>query len=55
LIIFGHIANFLIQIVGGFINTMRLHFVEFFSQFYEGGHNSFKPFSSNRLITKLKK
>jgi len=53
--IFGHIANFLIQIMGGFINTMRLHFVEFFSQFYEGGHNSFKPFSSNRLLTKLKK
>jgi len=53
--IFGHIANFLIQIVGGFINTMRLHFVEFFTHFYMGGHNSFKPFSSNRSITKLKK
>jgi len=53
--IFGHIANFLMQIIGGFINAMRLHFVEFFSQFYMGGHNAFKPFSSNRLITKLKK
>jgi len=53
--IFGHIANFLIQIVGGFINTMRLHFVEFFTHFYMGGHNSFKPFSSNRSFTKLKK
>jgi V/A-type H+-transporting ATPase subunit I len=52
--VFGHIANFLIQIVGGFINTMRLHFVEFFTHFYMGGHNAFKPFSSNRLITKLK-
>jgi len=55
LLLFGHIANFLIQIMGGFINTMRLHFVEFFSQFYLGGQNSFKPFSSNREITKLKK
>jgi V/A-type H+-transporting ATPase subunit I len=33
-LIFGHIANFLIQIIGGFINTMRFHFVEFFTHFY---------------------
>jgi len=53
--IFGHIANFLIQIVGGFINTMRLHFVEFFTHFYMGGHHAFKPFSSNRIFTKLRR
>jgi V/A-type H+-transporting ATPase subunit I len=53
--IFGHVMNILIQIVGGFINTMRLHFVEFFTHFYIGGRNSFEPFSSNREITKLKK
>ncbi|MCL2687639.1 MAG: V-type ATP synthase subunit I [Methanobrevibacter sp.] len=55
IIVFGHIANFLIQIMGGFINTLRLHFVEFFAQFYMGGRNAFKPFNSNRTITKLKK
>ena len=55
IIVFGHIANFLIQIMGGFINTLRLHFVEFFAQFYMGGRNAFKPFSSNRIITKLKR
>ena len=55
IIAFGHIANFLIQIMGGFINTLRLHFVEFFAQFYMGGRNAFKPFSSNRIITKLKR
>jgi len=52
---FGHIMNIFIQIVGGFINTMRLHFVEFFSHFYIGGRQAFTPFSSNREITKLKK
>ena len=30
----GHIANFLFQVLGAFINALRLNYVEFFSQFF---------------------
>ena len=52
--IFGHIANFLVQILGAFINSLRLHYVEFFSQFFEAGKNKFDAFKANRTFTKLK-
>ncbi|WP_427832253.1 V-type ATP synthase subunit I [Methanobrevibacter intestini] len=52
--IFGHIANFLFQILGAFINSLRLHYVEFFSQFFEAGKNKFEAFKSSRTFTKLK-
>lgn len=52
--IFGHIANFLFQILGAFINSLRLHYVEFFSQFYMEGKNKFQAFKANRTFTKLK-
>ena len=35
----GHIANLAFQSLGAFINSLRLHYVEFFSQFYMGGKN----------------
>ena len=52
--IFGHIANFLVQILGAFINSLRLHYVEFFSQFFEAGKTKFNAFKSSRTFTKLK-
>ena len=52
--IFGHIANFLVQILGAFINSLRLHYVEFFSQFFEAGKNKFEAFKADRTFTKLK-
>jgi V/A-type H+-transporting ATPase subunit I len=39
----GHLFNILINMVSGFIHTMRLQFVEFFQKFLEGGGNPFKP------------
>ncbi|MBM3701142.1 MAG: hypothetical protein FJW68_09565, partial [Actinobacteria bacterium] len=41
-LIFGHIFNMGINILGGFVHTMRLQYVEFFSKFYEGGGRPFK-------------
>ncbi len=41
--VFGHIFNILINMVSGFIHTMRLQFVEFFGKFLEGGGRPFKP------------
>lgn len=39
-----HTVNTLLGVLGGFVHTMRLHFVEFFSKFYEGGGRGFAPF-----------
>ena len=52
--IVGHIANLLIQVLGAFINTLRLHYVEFFSQFYLIGKSKFEAFKSTRCFTKIK-
>ena len=50
----GHIFNIFIGSMGGFIHTMRLHFAEFFSKFYEGGAEKFVPFKAKRVFTKVK-
>lgn len=51
----GHIFNLAFQSLGAFINSLRLHYVEFFSQFYEGGSSRFKPFQAERKFTKIRR
>lgn len=41
----GHMANIVLNTLGAFIHSGRLQFVEFFSQFFEGGGRPFKPFA----------
>lgn len=53
--IFGHIANFMFQVLGAFVNALRLNYVEFFSQFYLGGKNQFEAFKAKRIFTKFNK
>lgn len=50
----GHIANFAFQVLGAFINALRLNYVEFFSQFFMEGKGKFEAFKANRTFTKLK-
>ncbi|MBO6123770.1 MAG: V-type ATP synthase subunit I [Methanobrevibacter sp.] len=52
--IFGHIANFLFQVLGAFINALRLNYVEFFSQFFMEGKGKFDAFKAKRTFTKIK-
>ncbi|HSW41081.1 MAG TPA: V-type ATPase 116kDa subunit family protein [Patescibacteria group bacterium] len=40
----GHTFNVVINLLGAFVHSMRLQFVEFFGTFYEGGGRAFAPF-----------
>ena len=50
----GHTMNLLINVLGAFVHTNRLQYVEFFKKFYEGGGIPFKPFGVNTKYTKFK-
>jgi len=39
----GHGLNFFLSILGGFVHSARLTFVEFFGRFYQGGAPRFRP------------
>jgi V/A-type H+-transporting ATPase subunit I len=41
----GHLFNLGISFLGGFVHSMRLQFVEFFSKFFQSGGKPFKPFA----------
>lgn len=47
--IVGHLVNFAINMLGAYVHTNRLQYVEFFSKFYDGGGRKFVPF---RMDTK---
>ena len=49
----GHIACLAINTLGGAIHTLRLHYAEFFSKFYEGGGAKYLPFHALRERTVL--
>ena len=49
----GQIANGAFQTLGAFINALRLHYVEFFAQFYIGGSQKFKAFRAKRKFTNI--
>jgi len=49
----GQIANAAFQTLGAFINSLRLHYVEFFAQFYIGGSQKFRAFRAKRKYTDI--
>jgi len=40
----GHLVSIALNTLGSFIHAARLQFIEFFSQFFEGGGKGFSPF-----------
>lgn len=50
----GHLLNLAINLLGAYVHTDRLQFVELFSKFYEGGGRAFEPFSVKTKYIKLK-
>ena len=39
----GHVLNLAINVLGTFVHTSRLQYIEFFGKFYEDGGTPFKP------------
>ncbi|MBQ6065796.1 MAG: V-type ATP synthase subunit I [Clostridia bacterium] len=50
----GHAANLAINIIGAYVHTNRLQYVEFFSKFYEGGGRAFVPFAADTKYYRFK-
>lgn len=52
--IVGHILNLAINLLGAYVHTCRLQYVEFFGKFYEGGGRAFQPFKQNTKYVEIK-
>jgi V/A-type H+-transporting ATPase subunit I len=50
----GHTANLAINLLGAYVHTDRLQFVELFSKFYTGGGREFEPLTVNTKYIKFK-
>ena len=47
-LVLGHTFNTFIKIMEGFLQGIRLHYVEMFGKFYEGGGRIYSPFGGDR-------
>ncbi len=53
ILLFGHTLNIALNLLGAFVHSGRLQFVEFFGQFLDGGGKYFSPLKKvNRFIHK---
>ncbi len=51
--VIGHVLNLAINLLGAYVHTNRLQYVEFFGKFYEGNGRKFAPFTANTKYFKI--
>lgn len=51
----GHLFSIIINVMGAFVHSLRLQYVEFFTKFYDNGGHEFKPFEIEGYFTEIKK
>ena len=49
--VFGHAMNVALGILGAYVHSSRLQFLEFYGKFYEGGGRPFRPLRAERKYT----
>jgi len=49
--VFGHIFSIAVNALGGFVHSLRLQYVEFFTKFYENGGKPFTPLAKRAYFT----
>jgi V/A-type H+-transporting ATPase subunit I len=52
--IIGHLLNFGLNLIGCFVHTMRLQFLEFFGKWYRDGGRPFQPLNYNTKYVDIK-
>ena len=52
--IVGHTLNIAINLLGAYVHTNRLQYVEFFGKFYDAGGEPFRPFKTNNKYIEIK-
>jgi len=55
LFIVVHTVMLLMNPIGAFVHSLRLHYVEFYGTFYDGGGVEFRPFAEERTYTALRR
>lgn len=50
-LLFFHGLNLVLGVLGPALHSLRLHYVEFFTKFYQGGGDPYQPFGAQRQYT----
>ena len=50
----GHVFNIAMNVLGSYVHTSRLQYIEFFGKFYEGGGYAFTPMQPQLNYVELK-
>lgn len=49
-VVFGHLMNFALGLLGGFVHSARLIMLEFFGRFYESGGSPYRPYGFHSTL-----